>query len=804
MKSYTNTIEAIITHQPRSRTKSEQGLMPGRYSLAIQLFSLTAFTIAFFGWLNETWLYWFENPIWLNRYTEYAIIFGFGLWRILSEKNAYTRKRLIVLVTVVTAIWWLIPWLTPFYEPYVGFQWAQPVFPSLHTPGTITFFLVLTLVFLFGRRVICGWGCPCVGIRETVGFAFRDRSIRSKWALRLRHSKWFFFIYYVGVMIVTQYPPNSWTVSFVGGFYIIVGLTYFGTFFIAPVVGNRFYCRYLCPFGATFGLLNHAGPYGINMDQDKCNDCRRCEQVCDMGIPIWQQGQNSGKVTGIEDCMGCGRCVVSCPTDALSFHDARNFFKPGLLQNGSHLEKRNPVEVVERAEPGVRLAAERISDFNEIYESSNLEQIKVQAARCLDCGVPGCTNACPLSNRIPEWLELAAKGKFEAAAEISHSTSNFPEICGRLCPQHRLCEGGCTKEKDGTGAITIGAVERFITDEAFRRGWQPGVLNRIENGRQVAVIGAGPAGLACAEQLRRDGCQVTVYDKENKIGGLLATGVPPFKLEKSILENRYELMERSGIKFCLGTDVDQVLMNRLMLDNDAIFLGMGAQTPRQLDLPGADLEGVVDAISYLAAVNRANKATAVGNQVIVLGGGDSAMDCARAAIRQGAAEVTVVYRGKDSDMRATPREQKSAREEGVKFLYKRTPIVFEGSELLEGVRFKSDDGGESIACDQLIVAIGQIARPPQWLQSMGIESDARGRLIINERGETTRHGVYAGGDNSHGPDLVVTAVAAGRLAAKSMLADFSRTRRAHRKISSLLGNRVVGTSAHVSNVELVS
>jgi polyferredoxin len=231
---------------------------------------MAAFTLAFVGWLNEAWLFWWDSPIWLNRYTEYAIILAFGLWRIHAEQNRYTRKRLIILVAVVTAVWWLIPWLNPFFEPYVGFLWAQPVFPALHTPGTLTFFLVLALVFLFGRRVICGFGCPCVGIRETVGFAFRDRTLRGKWVWRLRHVKWLFFVWYAGVLVATQFPPNAWTVSFVGGFGLVVGLTYFGSFFLVPLTGNRFYCRYLCPYGATFGLLNHAGFYGIGECQGSC------------------------------------------------------------------------------------------------------------------------------------------------------------------------------------------------------------------------------------------------------------------------------------------------------------------------------------------------------------------------------------------------------------------------------------------------------------------------------------------------------------------------------------------------------
>ena len=765
--------------------------MPGRYRPGIQLLSMAAFTLAFFGWLNESWLYWFENPIWLNRYTEYAIILGFGVWRIAAEENSYTRKRLIVLVAVVTILWWLIPWLTPFTEPYVGFLWAQPVFPSLHTPGTITFLLVLALVFLFGRRVICGWGCPCVGIRETVGFAFRDRTVRSKWAWRLRHSKWFFFIYYVGVMIVTQYPPNSWTVSFVGGFYAIVGLTYFGTFFLAPLVGNRFYCRYLCPFGATFGLLNHAGFYGIDMEQEKCNDCGRCEQVCDMGIPVLQQGRESGKISGIEDCMGCGRCVVSCPTDALSFRDVRNLLRKNLVQNGSYLEKRAVVEPAHRQEPQQRPASERMIDWHENYAPPSLEQIKVQAARCLDCGSPGCINACPLSNRIPEWLELAAEGEFEAAAEISHSTSNFPEICGRLCPQHRLCEGSCTKNREGSGAVIIGAIERMISDEAFRHGWRPTAIKSVVKGQSVAVIGAGPAGLACAEQLQRSGYQVNIYDREQKIGGLLATGVPPFKLDKSILLNRHELMQRSGITFHMGIEVDQILMNRLVNDNDAIFLGMGAQTPRKLDLTGDDLNGVEDALSYLADVNRGKEINSVEDkQVIVLGGGDSAMDCARSAIRQGAARVTVAYRGREGFMTASPKEQQSAREEGVEFLYGLTPVSIAGERDVEAISFKSDVGDVTVACEQIIYAFGQVSRPPAWLERIGIASDEHGRLIVDECGETSHHGIYAGGDNCHGPDLVVSAVAAGRLAADSMMADFGRMRRMRKSISALLPNRV--------------
>jgi glutamate synthase (NADPH/NADH) small chain len=783
MKSNTTTSEEIITYQPRARSKTDQGLMPGRYRLWVQLFSMAAFTLAFVGWLNETWLFWFDNPIWLNRYTEYAIILGFGIWRIVAEKNSYTRKRLIVLVAVVTGFWWLIPWLMPFTEPYVGFLWAQPVFPSLHAPGTLTFFIVLGLVFLFGRRVICGWGCPCVGIRETVGFAFRDRTVRSKWAWRLRHSKWFFFIYYVGVMIVTQYPPNGWTVSFVGGFYGLVALTYFGTFFLAPLVGNRSYCRYFCPFGATFGLLNHAGAYGINMDTDKCIDCRRCEQVCDMGIPVWQQGKESGRVTGIEDCMGCGRCVVSCPTDALAFRDARNLFRPKLVQNASHLLKRPPPDPVERQGMATRAAEERRLDWNEIEQTPALADIQRQAARCIDCGVPGCSNACPLSNRIPEWLEAAAAGEIEKAASIAHTTSNFPEICGRLCPQHTLCEGACTKAGTPEGAVTIGAIERYISDEALRLGWRLEQGKGEDNNQRVAIIGAGPAGLACAEQLNRAGYRVTVYDRQLQIGGLLASGVPPFKLDKSILARRHQVLEQAGVEFHLGVDVDQAMMKTLLHDNDALFLGMGAQGPRRLELSGADLPGVSSALHYLARVNaRPESVEVAGKRVIVLGGGDSAMDCARAAIRQGAMSVTVAYRGMQEFMLASPREQQSARDEGVQFLFEYTPTEVMGETEVIGVRFRVGKNGreEATACDQLMVAFGQLPNPPAWFASLGIACDERGVVSIDEQGRTSHPGIYAGGDNTHGPDLIVTAVAAGRRAAETVVMD-------HRPLQRLKG-----------------
>jgi glutamate synthase (NADPH/NADH) small chain len=782
-----------IVHAPRASESAKQDLLPRKYHLGIQIFAFAAFTLAFLGWLNETWLFLFDNPIWLNRYTEYTIILGFGLWRIYAEQNRYQRLRLTVLVAMVTVFWWLIPWLRPTFEPYVGYLWGQPIFPSIHVPGTITFFLILAAVFLFGRRVICGWNCPCVGIRETVGFAFRDRTVRGKWAWRLRHTKWFFFVFYVGVMVVTQYPPNTWTVSFVGLFYGIVGLTYFGTFFVAPLTGNRFYCRYLCPYGATFGLLNHAGFYGIRMDKDKCNDCRRCEQVCDMGIPVWEQGKQHGRITGIEDCMGCGRCVVSCPTDALEIRDARNLFRPGLVQNGSHLMKTKPAAAVARREPETRSAEERRHDHREIYTTPTLAHIQEQAARCLDCGVPGCRDACPLGNRIPDWLQAAARGEIVHAAEIAHATNPLPEVCGRLCPQHRLCEGACTRARED-GAVAIGAVEQYISDAALAQGWRPAAPTQL-NGKRIAVIGAGPAGLACADFLNHAGCSVTVYDRHNTIGGLLATGVPPFKLEKPLLATKQALWTQAGIHFRLDTEVDARMLRRLVEEDDAVFLGTGAQTARAVELPGQQLPGVHPALDYLNTMNAGQHAQLKGRRVVVLGGGDSAMDCARTARRDGAVSVTVVSRSSEDSLRASPRETAVARAEGVAFLFRHLALEILGDGRVRGVRFDTPNGEQTEPCDAVVIAFGFMPDAQPWLAPLGIACDAHGRIQVDTRGRTGNPKVYAGGDMTSGPDLVVTALATGRRAAESIAAEFRPWRRTMTTAKTLLSVRHAGQSA---------
>ncbi|TNG03840.1 MAG: hypothetical protein EP297_00080 [Gammaproteobacteria bacterium] len=760
--------EPILIRNPRPAGPSVQDTLAARYPLWVRMLVMAAFSLAFLGWLNESWLFLWENPIWLNRYTEYAIILGFGLWRIWAERNPYTRKRLMILVGVVTVFWWLIPWLNPFYEPYLGYLWSQPVFPSLHTPGTLTFLLVLTLVLLFGRRVICGFGCPCVGIRETVGFAYRDRTLRGPWIWRLRHVKWFFFGWYVTVMVATQFPPTGWTVTLTGVFGLVVVLTYFGSFFLIPLTGNRFYCRNLCPYGATFGLLNHMGFYGIEMEGEKCIDCRRCEQACDMGIPVWEQGKANGRITGLEDCMGCARCVVSCPTDALALRDVRDHIFPSRRRDASRLLGKPPVPKTEKRGPVLRPVSDRENDFAEVLPGLSVEQASKQAARCLDCGVPGCRNACPLSNLIPDWLAAVAAGDWNTAAEQVHAISPLPEVCARLCPKERLCEGACTRSQM-EGSVTIGAIERVAAEQALDNGWQIPTPHR-RDGRRVAVIGAGPAGLACAERLNREGVEVTVYERGAVIGGLITTGVPGFKLDKNVMERRRELFETAGIRFRLQTPVDAERMTNLLAHNDAVFLGLGAQRPRSIELPGLELSGVEQALPWLAAVNIGQGEQLTGKTVLVLGGGDTAMDCARAAHRL-AARVLVAYRGPEERLRASVKEVALAREEGVTFLFQHCPEAFLGENRVQSVRFGND---ETLSVDRVIIAFGQQPDPPPWLADLDVDLEPDGRIRVSDDGCTSHPQIYAGGDNTHGPDLAVTAIAAGLSAANGILTNTGR------------------------------
>lgn len=479
--------------------------------------------------------------------------------------------------------------------------------------------------------------------------------------------------------------------------------------------------------------------------------------------------------------MGCGRCVVSCPTDALEFRDVRNEFMPNLRMNASHLLKRSePATLAPRIEPAGRPATERRRDWGEDRRAPTLAEARAQASRCLDCGVPGCRDACPLHNRIPEWMAALAAGDVERAAAISHSTSNMPEICGALCPKERLCEGGCTLRPHG-GAVTIGALEQFVQEEAWRRGWRPEPRSDAGSQGSAVVIGAGPAGLACADELAAAGLAVTVYDRNEAAGGLLSYGAPPFKLDRGAVDRLVARLEEAGVLFELGTDIDEARLLRLVEETDALFLGTGAQVARDIELPGRHLEGVVDGISWLAGVNAAlleerDPPDLKGQRVIVLGGGDTAMDCARSALRLGASSVTLAYRRGREMMRASPKEIEAADTEGVVFSFNRVPVAFEGDRRISSVRFASEEFDDLRVCDLVILAFGQAADRPVWMEPLGLATDEAGRILVDAQGRTANPKIFAGGDNANGPDLVVTAVAAGRKAGQQMAAAITASR----------------------------
>ncbi|MCP3868907.1 MAG: glutamate synthase subunit beta [Gammaproteobacteria bacterium] len=468
--------------------------------------------------------------------------------------------------------------------------------------------------------------------------------------------------------------------------------------------------------------------------------------------------------------MGCARCITSCPTDALEIRDVRNLFRRGLRQDASYLLKRKTDTFIPRLVPAERLPEERIKDWRETEQAVSITDLQQQAGRCLDCGVPGCRNACPLGNYIPDWLEAAANGDWMQAGDLVHSTSTLPEVCGTICPQHRLCEGGCTRNKM-EGAVTIGVIERSIVNQALEAGWQPtkpvGTV-----GRRVAVVGGGPAGLSCAERLNREGVEVTVYDRSTKIGGLLQTGVPSFKLDKSLLDRRHALMEQFGIRFSLGVSVDEAVLSRLLVENDAVFLGLGAQKSRTIKLPGQELPGVDQALDWLKGINAGVRDSWIGQRALVLGGGDTAMDCARAALRLGA-QVTVAYRGPEAHLRASPKEVTLAREEGVQFEFEHVPLQCEGVEQVSGVSFSTPDNIHSIESDRVLLALGQLPLVLPWMDRFSISLEDDGRIRVDNSGHTTHPKIWAGGDNTHGSDLAVTAMSAGRRAAEGILLNFN-------------------------------
>ncbi|MDE2580826.1 MAG: NAD(P)-dependent oxidoreductase [Rhodospirillales bacterium] len=446
--------------------------------------------------------------------------------------------------------------------------------------------------------------------------------------------------------------------------------------------------------------------------------------------------------------------------------------------------------------PEKRAVGERRHDFQEIYRIFQEREAAAQSSRCSQCGVPFCSVHCPLHNNIPDWLKLTAEGRLEEAYEVSSATNNFPEICGRICPQDRLCEGNCVIEK-GFESVTIGAVERYITDTAFARGWVKPIVPRRELDASIGIIGAGPGGMAAAEQLRRRGYQVTIYDRYDRAGGLMIYGIPNFKLEKEVVLRRRELAEASGIRFVLNCAVGQdISFAELRARHQAVLVATGVYRPREIGGPGAGLGGIVPALDYLIASNRDNLGDAVpdfasgllnaaGKRVVVIGGGDTAMDCVRTAVRQGAASVQCLYRRDRANMPGSMREVKNAEDEGVEFVWLSAPEAFLGDGEVSGVRAVRmhlglpDSSGrqsvEPIAGSHFIVqadlVIKALGFDPEDLPAMfgepGLEVTRWGTLRVNHRSfMTSLPGVFAAGDIVRGASLVVWAIRDGRDAAK--------------------------------------
>ena len=455
-----------------------------------------------------------------------------------------------------------------------------------------------------------------------------------------------------------------------------------------------------------------------------------------------------------------------------------------------------------RQNPEKKPAEIRLKNWDEIYGQFNPEQASQQADRCIECGNPYCEWKCPVHNYIPDWLKLIEAGNLWEAAELSHKTNSLPEICGRICPQDRLCEGACTLN-DGFGAVTIGAIEKYITDEAFKSGWKPDLSNVVATDKRVAIIGAGPAGLACADVLVRHGVKPIVYDRYPEIGGLLTFGIPPFKLEKEVVLTRRRMMEKMGVEFRLNMEVGSAALPfKTLLDSyDAAFLGMGAYTEMIGGFPGEQLPGVHKALPYLISnINRLlnyqqssdEYISMEGHRTVVLGGGDTAMDCVRTAIRQKAKTVSCVYRRDEENMPGSRREVRNAKSEEIQFLFNRQPIEIIGKDHVESVKVVSTrlgqpdnrgrrrpevvpDSTEIIPADAVIIAFGFRPSPAPWFSEFNIQTDAAGKVQVNastpkqHKFQTTNPAVFAGGDMVRGSDLVVTAVFEGREAAKGIL-----------------------------------
>ena len=449
--------------------------------------------------------------------------------------------------------------------------------------------------------------------------------------------------------------------------------------------------------------------------------------------------------------------------------------------------------------PPKRDTDNRKEDFNEIYKEFIHGKAQEQSSRCSQCGVPFCQVHCPLSNNIPDWLKLTAEGRLEEAYNLAQSTNNMPEVCGRICPQDRLCEGNCVIEQSGHGTVTIGSVEKFITDNAWANGWVKPIKIEKELNQSLGIIGSGPAGLACAEQLRKKGYKITIYDRYDRAGGLLIYGIPNFKLEKEVVERRIKLLKDGGINFKLNFEVGKdATLDELKKEHDAILIATGVYKPREIDIKGSDLGNIFPAMEFLTTSNKKGLGDKVENfengtlnakdkNVVVIGGGDTAMDCVRTAVRQKAKSVKCLYRRDKENMPGSAREVANAEEEGVEFVWLSGPKEFIGKNKVEKVLVNKmklgdpDDGGRrkpiidegseyEIETDIVIKSLGF---DPEDLPKLFDEKDLQvskwGTIKIDfDTMETNLKGVFAAGDIVRGASLVVWAIKDGRDVAESI------------------------------------
>ena len=449
---------------------------------------------------------------------------------------------------------------------------------------------------------------------------------------------------------------------------------------------------------------------------------------------------------------------------------------------------------VSRIDPTKRLVVERTKDFGEIYEIFPKEDASSQSDRCIQCGDPFCLNKCPLHNYVPQWLKAVAEKDLEFAFNLSNEPSPFPEVMGRVCPHDRLCEGDCTLN-DGHGAITIGSIETFINEEGFKAGLVP-KFPGITTDKKVAIIGSGPAGISAATYLLRAGIAVTVYERADRAGGLLTYGIPNFKLDKKVIERRVNILKDAGMELVLNCEVGKdITFDEMASTHDAIFIGVGATKAKGARLSGEQADNVYMSMDYLTAIQRKNFGLKYDKQfdfkdqnVVVIGGGDTAMDCVRTAKREGAKSVTCLYRRDAHNMPGSQKEYKNAMEEGVDFTFYASPkeiILGEDSkavsvEMIKTVLGAKDESGRQrmeevsgsefkVKADVVIMALGFDPEVPSFLAENGIETNEWGGVVVNDDYETTTPGIYAGGDCFRGADLVVTAALDGREAARKMI-----------------------------------